>query len=573
MPSLFYPPSLRQLFTNRQKELDFLQQVADDLVAERRRFVAIFGLRRIGKTMLMLEQLSRLLSSNEIVPVYINCEDICSSPEIFSQRYVGMIVFWALTRGAVHAVTAERSEVVHEVTTERSEQGEMDEFLTTARLLRSTAMSVPAVSQTAASFASEFAQSKPDTALIVKQAFDFPQRLARDLNKKIILFIDEFPEITVLSHYPQIDDPLKLFRASLIAQPDVAVVCAGSAVHAMEAMFTENSSPLFLQFEMLSLAPFTREQTLQLANKLLDNPSSPAARQIHRLSFGHPFYVTAIVQRMRRMVTTTTVDANTVKQAFILETLSSDGQIYNYCRYLYDVSLHKARGYGILKAILQLLSEEENLPLSEIARRIQKSPAATRGYLRWLQEVDLVSEEAKLYFYIDPVLRYWVAHVTKGIEIGIMPRREELLGLLKELEEKYQSLSSELGVAKESEIRELISRFNGQEVPGDLFHNKDITNLPAFQQVIPYRSADGQLEVDALAENDERWVIEIKWRGKMVGVKEMQRLLAAAQTLLGRPWFISKAGFTPDAIDFARREGILWSHQQEMEQLAKIIGD
>ncbi|MFQ6043168.1 MAG: ATP-binding protein, partial [Candidatus Poribacteria bacterium] len=256
MPSLFYPPSLRQLFTNRQKELDFLQQIADDLVAGRRRFVAIFGLRRIGKTMLLLEQLTRLLSSDEIVPVYINCEDICSSPEIFSQRYVGMTLFWALTRG----------------------EGDMDAFLTTARLLRSSAMSVSAVSQTAVSFASEFAQSQPDTALIVKQAFDFPQRLAHDLNKKIILFIDEFPEITVLSHYPRIGDPLKLFRASLIAQPDVAVVCAGSAIHAMETMFAEHSSPLFLQFEMLSLAPFTREETLQLSNKLLDNLSSVAAR-------------------------------------------------------------------------------------------------------------------------------------------------------------------------------------------------------------------------------------------------------------------------------------------------------
>jgi hypothetical protein len=40
--------------------------------------------------------------------------------------------------------------------------------------------------------------------------------------------------------------------------------------------------------------------------------------------------------------------------------------------------------------------------------------------------------------------------------------------------------------------------------------------------VAPYRSNDGQVEVDALAEGDERWVVEIKWRGKLAGVKELQ---------------------------------------------------
>ena len=548
MFNLMYPESLRQLFTDRQRELAFLQTVADDLVSGRQRHVAIFGLRRIGKTLLLLEQLNRLLNENEIIPVYINFEDICSSPEIFAQRYIGYVTFWATTGG----------------------EGDIDQYLTIPRLLVSEAMSVKTVATTAGTIANELGRTQPDSAFILKQAFDFPQRLARELEKKLILFLDEFTEINVLSHYPGISEPLKSFRAAIQTQGDIAYVIAGSAITALEKMIRDHESPLFLQFEMLELAPFTREATQQLASKIAPNLEPLAYRHIHRLSFGHPFYITAIARRTLRLAEDIP-DVEKVNQAFILETLSRDGQIYNYCRYLYDISLQKARGYGILKGILQVLAEEEELTLSEIARRIAKNPPATRGYLRWLMEVSLLSEENKVYFYHDAVLRYWVAHATKGIEIDHSPRRETLSDLIRELEEKFQRLSSELGRAKESEIRELITYFNKQELDGELFNVNGTVKLPKFDTVEPYRSTNGQIEVDALAKGSENWVLEIKWRGKLAGVKELEKLRQVALRKRYRAWFISKSGFTQDAIEYGRSKGIMMSDAKQIEQIAKQV--
>jgi hypothetical protein len=65
--------------------------------------------------------------------------------------------------------------------------------------------------------------------------------------------------------------------------------------------------------------------------------------------------------------------------------------------------------------------------------------------------------------------------------------------------------------------------------------------------------------------------VEIKWRGKLVGRKELEKLLAAARTLTARPWAISRAGFTPEARALAQQEGIMISGQAEIEQLAKAI--
>jgi predicted RecB family endonuclease len=117
----------------------------------------------------------------------------------------------------------------------------------------------------------------------------------------------------------------------------------------------------------------------------------------------------------------------------------------------------------------------------------------------------------------------------------------------------------------------LLHRFDGQEVDGDLLGLSRRVRLPAFHQVSAYRSDDGQVEIDALTEGEEKWAVEIKWRGRLVGVKELQKLLVAAETLTARPWFISRAGFTPEAEVFARREGIMFSSQTQIERLAEVI--
>ena len=546
----FYPPYLRRLFTNRVKELDFLQSVAEDLAAGRPRRVALWGLRRIGKTLLLQEQISRLLKQGPARPVYMDFEDICTSPEIFAQRYIGLAVFWNLAE----------------------EQEDVDAYLTVERLLEATAGRSSAAAQTAASLLRELNKAKPDQALLLKIAFDFPEKLARELDRTLILFLDEFTEITTLSHYPQIRDPLKQFRASLSGQGRVAYVVAGSAMTAMMKLFHTPDAPLFLQFETMELPPFNRQDTQLLIQKLAGNFAPAVNAELYRYSQGYPFYIVALTQRLQRLIERgEAMDTALVKYAFLLETMWRGGQIYNYCRYVYDLSLQQARGYGMLKAILQVLSEEQALTLSQIARRLRKSPSAVREYLRWLMEVDLLVEQDKQYRYQDAVLQLWVAYTSKGVELDASPRRDDLAGLALKVEERFRQAASELGRAKEAEVRELMRRFAGQRLSGAFFGLEEEIVLPAFSRVAAYRSADGQVEVDALAENDERWAVEVKWRSKAAGKKELASLLNKAQSLKARPWFISRSGFTPAALAYAAEQRILFSTRADLEGLSKAL--
>ncbi len=99
--------------------------------------------------------------------------------------------------------------------------------------------------------------------------------------------------------------------------------------------------------------------------------------------------------------------------------LSVDGALNHWCRFCYELRLHRARGYGALKAILDILADNEPLTLTEISLRLHRTPGSTKDYLSWLEDVDLVTSRQKRYSFTDPVLRLWVrlhCHPTRPTE-------------------------------------------------------------------------------------------------------------------------------------------------------------
>jgi hypothetical protein len=89
-------------------------------------------------------------------------------------------------------------------------------------------------------------------------------------------------------------------------------------------------------------------------------------------------------------------------------TMSPGGPLAARCRESYEFRLHRARGYGALKAILGILADEEGITLTEISRRLGRTPGSTKDYLSWLEDVDLVTMQRKRYVFDDPVLRLHV---------------------------------------------------------------------------------------------------------------------------------------------------------------------
>lgn len=125
-------------------------------------------------------------------------------------------------------------------------------------------------------------------------------------------------------------------------------------------------------------------------------------RAVQALTDGRAAYVRAIGAEMSQMGRT----ADPISALTAL--LSSGGVLDSWCRFCYELRLHRARGYGALKAILDILAEIEPLTLTEISHRLHRTPGSTKDYLSWLEDVDLVASRQKRYSFTDPLLRLWV---------------------------------------------------------------------------------------------------------------------------------------------------------------------
>jgi hypothetical protein len=565
MLDYIYPEEEQHFFTNREHALAVLGLCQDLLVQGIRKNLALSGFRRVGKTLVLKEFLRRNLQEGRASGcrlVYIDLPRLALTPEAFAVQYLGYLLYWM--DGDFH----QRVESLFDPPAQLAVAGRMGSQKAMADFTEHVLR-----------LHRELQKERPDQHLLLDLAFNAPEVYAQASGQRIMVILDEFPEILALNKYPQIRDVLALFRAILQAQSCVGYIVAGSMIGLMERIFLDSESPLFVHFQLETVGPFGRQDSDALARKRLSILADPVPGDVlaavYQVTRGHPFYIYATCMRVIENVSLLhkPLTPATVQEAFTLETLGSTGRIYNLCRYVLEQSLQSVRGETIPQAVLQVLAQEPaGMTLTEIAGRLKRPTGAIRQVMTWLVDVDLVEQrDDKTYSFRDPVLQVWVAYYYSGLQLTGLPSQKILSNLVAELMEKYERVANELGLAKESQVRELLQAFAGQEVDGKLFGIPGRINLPAFERVSPYLSPDGQVQIDSLAENHERWAVEIKWRGRLTGKKEMEKLAANARALDAKAWFISKSGFTQEAIEFARIHGVMFSSRDELDMLASQV--
>jgi len=558
--TFFYPGSQQALFTNREYHLGLLDLARESLMAGTPRHLAFLGPRRIGKTVLIKEFIRRTLAAGDesFVPVYLDCQRVPLAPEFFAVRHTGTILFWLLRRGQ------ERATPFHDIGFQLKEAAALDPKIADFFYDLDRALKTPPVDQRA----------------LLDQAFELPELLAHALDRRFMIFLDEFPELAPLSNYPQVGRVMDLLRAVLQTQDRVAYVAAGSAIGMMQTIFYDPASPLAVHFRAEMLPPFTREDSYVLIEKHLGDAvgSVPEGLKltIYRWTYGHPFYIGALCERLVELVRLqgAPLTAATVEQAFVLETLWQNGRIANLCRFTLEKSLERARGQSLLQLILQILAAQEGgLTLTALARRLKRPTGQTRTLLRRLMEVDLIAQQGALYDFRDPVMKLWAAYYYQGLELPAVPRQHILDQFVAEVSQRYQRISSELGLARESQVRELMRHFAGQVVDGRLLGLEGTFRLPTFTSVAPHQERG--LEIDIVAQDDEQWLVEIKWRNEPAARKELEAFWKKAAKVQGdqpsRLWFVSKSGFRDSALRFARERGMLLSSQTDLQTLAERL--
>ncbi|MQA29989.1 MAG: hypothetical protein GEU82_09145 [Luteitalea sp.] len=260
--------------------------------------------------------------------------------------------------------------------------------------------------------ASPFPSGEP-TVAGARAAFDaalaFFARARSSGSAPATFLLDEVLEVRTFESFPGLRHALHELIDSLASGGNKFVLTSRYTARALRLLHDRSG-----RFEVIHMPALTAEDTLDMLGLAAGNLSSGdtheaehTARAVQALADGRPVYVRAIADELCAMRDRGGPGSSDAVSALVA-LLSPDARIARQCGYSYELRLHRARGYGALKAILEILAEEESLTLTEISQRLQRTPGSTKDYLSWLEDVDLVATRQKRYSYIDPLLRVWV---------------------------------------------------------------------------------------------------------------------------------------------------------------------
>lgn len=559
LPSIYSKSRLR-LFTDRKKSI---KQI-DMCLEGGGKHLSFKGLRKIGKSELAKYYIA---THPKQQLAYIDLENLNLTVELFPQEYVGTICFWYFNKG----------------------MGFVEEFHNPFNVIKK--INDPLVTSTMTGILQELEKKSPNYKLMMEYALNFPEQLSSRDDTTIGIFIDEFQLFMELSGK---FDITRLLRSIVQNQHRTRYVALGSWMTKFDELFADAASPLFLHFALESLPNFSRDDSFEFLLKYFNRFEITLTKEMldnmYGLCHGHPMYLNSLADRLLLLNSTgMDMDKKSVKMAFLTEITSKNGMINRHCNYILNVSLVKSKSHATLKTILHILAKEDDsgLTLSLISEKMKRKPNIVLKQLNRLLATDLLIKTDRNYCFADPVIKQYMEIEELGIDLSLS---DNLLSqvkpdLFEELEEKYLKASTQLGTAKESEIREMISGFNGQVVGGHLFGRDGTILLPRVDEASNFVDIDSNgdifdenfvVEIDALVKGSENWLVEVKWKNKPSQPSDIDMLIRKKQFIEGirnlnidALWLISKNGFSEKTIDVAEANNVLLTDADDLYSIKK----
>jgi len=277
-----------------------------------------------------------------------------------------------------------------------------------------------------------------------RELFALTNSLTEETGKKVILMIDEFHELEKVP----VPDPFAVLGREIMVGKDTLYLVTSSCPLRAHAFFDNQLSLLFGNFEVIDLAPFGFEETIQyLRNKFPHRLFSPGQlRFLIRMSDGSPQYLDFITRELESCLISHNAfhrllnesDSQVIPDTCVVEAF--ERQLYTphgALALLFEKRLESCRALGkngatCIKALVAI-SEGRNKPLS-IAAYINKKTHETKKILQRLIQQGLIAKKGSFYLIEDPLFRFWIREVfgpkqhiylTKSTE-ALMKFREAL---------------------------------------------------------------------------------------------------------------------------------------------------
>jgi len=517
-------PVLGEDFHDREELLNRLIHRIDRLIEGHRSHAALIGPRKAGKTSILF-RLKDLCSDKGVFPLYIYVKPEPS--RIFIARFLASLLAEFLRS---------RNLPVEEIIFphQRALQG----------LIRRC---VPLLPQTAAKVLEIQETDSSQEAFL--SLFLLLGVFQRETGLPMVVMLDEFQR---LGHY-QIPDVFDHFRETMATQERVMYIIAGSAVGMMMDLVTAKTAPLFGHFEIHPVGNFDYADARSF---LLAKTQGRVALKESHLDFlidlteGFPFYLDVLANRIVLLAAVKGVrkaPRSLILTALSEEVFSEAGTIYQYLRETVEESISR-RGLGTYLTILSAIAQGHH-SVSQLARATGMQMPAIPHYLRRLLEARLIYRRRKAYFISDNLLAFWLKYVyalteeSYVSELGV-----RLEHFQRQVEQMLMAYRSELGLAREAQIRELFAQMNEfVEVRGGYWRGSEF-DLIAIQP-------DGQV-----------WLGEVKTdvvdKGDVLKFAEKATRAGDEEGVVKRIMF-ALGGHNAAAVEAAAATGVeIWSLSQ-----------
>lgn len=382
-------PVTRARFHNRVHALERLKRFTMDLNRGEPRWLAIVGPRKVGKSSLLAEAALRFGNSRLCFVSFDVFEAMPVSFEVF-RRLAAKI----LDVGLAGDTGLSLSVVVDDPRRVREVLAQSDRFAKLPAALRATWIQLA---------------DRPANDALVRDTLTLPEQLAKALDLRFVVAIDEFQELLTLGGSRGAADPVPLMRSTWQRHERVGYVISGSSRTMLTELVTSEHSPFFQHFDLLELGPFDRAAAIELlTSEAEDRPiSAELARRAYEVLGGSPFYLQLFGEVLTGLEPP--YDENALKDTLQTLLFSRSGRLALYFTAEHQRIVGRSAG---LAAVLEALSGGP-LRSSEVGARIRSSSGTTVRSLERLG--DVVSKLADGRYAIDdPAYAAWIRWRSPG---------------------------------------------------------------------------------------------------------------------------------------------------------------
>ena len=359
-----------EAFTDREHELN---QLTSDL--RNGQNVALIAPRRYGKSSLVKAALSRLLAERILVIEV----DLMTTPT--KERFA-----------------AKLAKTIHDdVATSLMKAKEALRFVNTLRVVPTVTFDLDG----SVRFSFSASRSSGDIDATIERLLELPAELAADRNRQLVMFFDEFQEVTALDpHLPA------LMRSIFQTQRDVAHLYAGSKRDMMNTLFNDRNEPFFRSAKAMEIGAIPLPLFAAFVKGQFDRTnrgvSDEALERVLAVTGGHPYATQelafALWDEVPEGITATVADFDDALGAV----LRSENARFTL---VWENATQPQR------LLLQALAAEPGRPFSN-GYRIDHGLPPVSGIQRALRPLvanELVHKRADgLYELAEPFLREWV---------------------------------------------------------------------------------------------------------------------------------------------------------------------